>query len=57
MECNFSKMRSMSTLEVKVGDHIISQVTRFKYLGSIVQNDRKIEADVSHHIQAGWLKW
>jgi len=47
----------MSTLEVKVGDHIIPQVTRFKYLGSIVQNDGEIEADVSHHIQAGWLKW
>ena len=39
MECNFSK-RSRSTLDVKVGDHIIPQVTRFKYLGSIVQNDR-----------------
>jgi len=57
MECKFSKRRSMSTLEVKVGDHIIPQVTRFKYLGSIVQNDREIEADVSHRIQAGWLKW
>jgi len=47
----------MSTLEVKVkvGDHIIPQVTRFKYLGSIVQNDGEIKADVSHHIQAGWL--
>ena len=45
------------TLEVKVGDHTIPQVTRFKYLGSIVQNDGEIEADVSHHIQAGWLKW
>jgi len=39
MECNFSGKRSRSTLEVKVGDHIISQVTRFKYLGSLVQND------------------
>jgi len=57
MECNFSKRRSMSTLEVKVGDHIIPQVTRFKYLRSIVQNDGGIEADVSHRIQVGWLKW
>jgi hypothetical protein len=57
MECNFSKRRSRSTLEVKVGDRIIPQVTRFKYLGSIVQNDGEIEADVSHRIQAGWLKW
>jgi len=56
MECNFSKRRSRSILEVKVGDHTIPQVTRFKYLGSIVQNDGEIEADVSHRIQAGWLK-
>jgi len=27
---------SWSTLEVKVGDHIIPQVTRFKYLDSII---------------------
>jgi len=57
IECNFSKRRSSSTLGVKVGDHIIPQVTRFKYLGSIVQNDREIEADVNHRIQVEWLKW
>jgi hypothetical protein len=57
MECNFSKKRSISSLEVKVGDHIIPQVTWFKYLGSIVQIDREIEGDVDHQIQAGWLKW
>jgi hypothetical protein len=27
MECNFSKRRSNSSLEVKVGDHIMPQVT------------------------------
>jgi len=57
MECNFSKRRIRFTLKMKVGDHIIPQVTWFKYLGSIVQNDGEIEADVSHRIQAGWLKW
>ena len=44
-------------MEVKVRDHVIPQVTWFKYLGSIVQNDGEIEADVSHRIQVGWLKW
>jgi len=44
-------------LEVKVGDHIIPQVTLFKYLGSIVQNDGEIEAYVNHCTQAGPLKW
>jgi hypothetical protein len=41
---------------VKVGDHIIPQVTYFKYLGSIVQNDGEV-GDVNHRIQARWLKW
>ena len=44
-------------MEVKVGDHIIPQVTWFNYIGSILQNDGEIEADVNHRIQAGWLKW
>jgi hypothetical protein len=41
---------------VRVGDHIIPQVTYFKYLGSIVQNDGEV-GDVNHRIQARWLKW
>jgi len=41
MECNFSNRRSRSTLEVKVGDHTIPQVTRFKYLDFIVQRTEK----------------
>jgi len=53
MECRFSKRQSVSSLEVKVGDHSVPQVTWFKYLGSIVQNHREIEADVNHRIQAG----
>jgi len=57
MKCNFSKRRSSSTLEVKVRDHIIPQVTPLKYLGSIVQSDGEIEAYVNHRIQSVWLKW
>jgi len=41
---------------VKVGDHNIPQVTRFKYLGSIVQNNGEVEGCVTHQIQVGWLK-
>ena len=29
----------------------------FKYLGSIIQKDGKIDSDVNHRIQADWLKW
>ncbi|KAL5153826.1 LINE-1 retrotransposable element ORF2 protein [Glycine soja] len=57
MECKFNKRRRVSNSEVKVGDHIIPQVTRFKYLGSVIQDDGEIEGDVNHRIQAGWMKW
>lgn len=57
MECNFSKSWRNSSLELKFGEHVIPQATQFKYLGSIVQNDREIKRDNSHQIQVGWLKW
>ncbi|KAL5153310.1 Craniofacial development protein 2 [Glycine soja] len=57
MECKFNKRRRFSNSEVKIGDHIIPQVTRFKYLGSVIQDDGEIEGDVNHRIQAGWMKW
>ncbi|KAL5168862.1 DnaJ subfamily C member 7 [Glycine soja] len=57
MECKFNKSRRVSNSEVKIGGHIIPQVTRFKYLGSVIQDDGEIEGDVNHRIQAGWMKW
>jgi hypothetical protein len=48
-------MENSSTLEMKVGDHII-QVIQFTYLGLIVQNEAEIKADVNHCFQVGWLK-
>lgn len=42
MKCIFNKMRSVSNLEVKYGDNIISQVMCFKYLGSVIQTDGEI---------------
>ncbi|KAH1202990.1 RNA-directed DNA polymerase from mobile element jockey [Glycine max] len=57
MECKFNKRRRVSNSEVKIGDHIIPHVTRFKYLGSVIQDDGEIEGDVNHRIQAGWMKW
>ena len=42
---------------MKIGDNIIPHITRFKYLGSIIQNDGEIEGDIIHRIQAGWSKW
>ena len=29
----------------------------FRYLGSMLQRNGDIDADVSHRIKAGWIKW
>ena len=42
---------------MKIEDDTILEVIRFKYLGSIIQNDKEIERDVNHRIKAGWKKW
>lgn len=37
MKYKFSKMRSVSNINVKVRDYVISQLTHFKYLGFVIQ--------------------
>ena len=56
MKCKFNKRRRVSNSEVKIGDHIIPQVTRFKYLGSVIQDEGESEGEVKHRIPAGWVK-
>ncbi|KAF7808226.1 sacsin isoform X2 [Senna tora] len=57
MKCKFSGRDVDSRSEVKLGDHPMREVTSFKYLGTIIQNNGEIEEDVNHRIQAGWMKW
>ncbi|KAF1884278.1 hypothetical protein Lal_00042930 [Lupinus albus] len=54
-KCKYRKRRANSTVEVNVGDNIISQVTRLRYIGSIIQDNEKINGDVNNKIQAGWI--
>lgn len=46
MQCIFSKTREEHDLEVKVGEGVTLQVPVFKYLRSILQNDKEINRDV-----------
>ena len=57
MVCNFSGHieRAITTMIIK--DHEIQQNDSFYYPGSIISNDREIDEDVKHRINAGWLKW
>ena len=36
---------------------VVPKKDTFRYLGSILQRDRDIDADVSYRIKAGWIKW
>ena len=57
MHCNFTIRQLKGDLDAKLGDQTIPQVTKFKYLGSIIQQDNEIDGDVNHRIQVGWYKW
>ena len=57
MHCNFANIQLRGDLDVKLGNQIIPQVTKFKYLGSVIRQDCEIDDDVNHRIQAGWCKW
>lgn len=52
-----SLARGTKILEVKTGEHTISQLSQFRYLGFIIQNEEEIEGDVNHWIQAPCMKW
>jgi len=53
MQCNFSNRQEDFGSKVKLGEDVIPQVSKFKYLGSIIQDDGEIDEDVTHRIQAG----
>ena len=35
----------------------VEEVSEYKYLGSVMQEDGEIDREVSSRIQAGWVKW
>jgi len=43
--------------EVAIGGVAIPKVARFRYLGSIIQEDGEIDDDVNQRIKIGWQKW
>ena len=38
-----------------MGEQAIQQVDKFRYLGSIIQKDCKIDGDINNIIQADWF--
>nr|GEZ89027.1 ataxia telangiectasia mutated family protein [Tanacetum cinerariifolium] len=43
--------------EIHIGEHILEPKESFRYLGSVMHKSGRIEDDVTHRIQVGWLKW
>lgn len=42
---------------VKIQDTVLQRVREYRYLGSVVQENGEIEAEVTSRVQAGWRKW
>ncbi|XP_009765997.1 uncharacterized protein LOC107820079 [Nicotiana tabacum] len=57
MECKFKGVTHEVRGEVNLDSQVISKQGSFKYLGSVIQGDRKIDEDITHHIGVGWMKW
>ena len=43
--------------EVTLDGRSIPKVAKFKYLGSIIQQNRDIDEDINQRIKVGWQKW
>ena len=56
MWCEFSGVRCEDK-EVSLGGQVVPKRDTFRYLGSMLQSNGGINEDVSHRINAGWIKW
>ena len=57
MECSFSGRSGINPIEINLGGEKVSKTNHFRYLGSVLQNNDRLEKDINHRIQAGWMKW
>ncbi|GJU90167.1 retrovirus-related pol polyprotein LINE-1 [Tanacetum coccineum] len=59
LRCNFSRNENGQNEEeeICIGKHILEPKESFRYLRSMIHKSGRIEDDVTHRIQVGWLKW
>ena len=55
MKCDFGDTRHEGE-DVSLGREVVPKKDTFRYLGSMLQRDGDIDEDVSHRIEAGWMK-
>ena len=56
MRCDFGEA-ALEEGDVSLEGQVVPKKDTFWYLGSMLQRDEDIDADVSHRIKAGWIKW
>jgi hypothetical protein len=56
MRCDFGNTTHEEG-EVSLEGQVVPKKDVFRYLGSMLQKDGDINADVCHRIKAGWMKW
>jgi hypothetical protein len=56
MRCDFGNATHEEG-EVSLKGLVVPKKNIFRYLGSMLQKDGHIDADVFHRIKAGWMKW
>ncbi|XP_070046635.1 uncharacterized protein [Nicotiana tomentosiformis] len=57
LEWKFSDGMHEEGVEVKIGTQVVPKRDSFKYLGYIIQGNGEIGEDVTHRIEAGWMRW
>ncbi|XP_074373850.1 uncharacterized protein LOC141714217 [Apium graveolens] len=55
--CNFSNQPNDVGVDVLMADQVLLPKDNFRYLGSVLHKEGGIDADVTHRIKSGWLKW
>ena len=56
MRCDFDGVVQEEG-DVSLERQVVPKKDTFRYLGSMLQRDGDIDANVSHRIKAGWIKW
>ena len=56
MRCDFGNATHEEG-EVSLEGQVVPKKDTFRYLGSMLQKDGDIDADICHRIKAGWIKW
>ena len=56
MRCDFGGA-AQEEGDMSLEDQVVPMKDTFRYLGSMLQRDGNIDADINHRIKAVWIKW